>query len=149
MTRIEAEHHFRVPLREAYDYITDLEHWPEYWPSLVRVEPGSQWREPGDQTRIVIRLLRHEVPLELTLRRVEPYRVVEYTSVQADLPPVRHERHWAQAGDGFDYRLVVEYEPRRGLRGPYERVLLRWAIARALRQTITNLEEKLGGHPVA
>ena len=98
MTRIEAEHHFRVPLREAYDYITDLEHWPEYWPGLVRVEPGSQWREPGDQTRIVIRLLRHEVPLELTLRRVEPYRVVEYTSVQADLPPVHHERHWAEAG---------------------------------------------------
>ena len=57
MTRIEAEHHFRVPLRDGFDYITDLEHWPEYWPGLVRVEPGSQWREPGDQTRIVIRLL--------------------------------------------------------------------------------------------
>jgi hypothetical protein len=32
MTRIEAEHRFNVPLREAYDYITHLEHWPEYRP---------------------------------------------------------------------------------------------------------------------
>ena len=144
MTRIEAEHRFDVALRDGYDYITDLGRWPEYWPGLVRVEPGSQWREPGDQARIVIRLLRHEVPLEMTLRRVEPYRLVEYTSVQADVPPVRHERHFAEAGDGFHYRLVVEYEPRRGVRAPYERVLLRWAIARALRRTIANLERALG-----
>jgi Polyketide cyclase / dehydrase and lipid transport len=146
MTRIEAEHRFGVPLRDGFDYITDVGRWPEYWPGLVRVEPGSHWREPGDQTRIAIRLLGREVPLEMTLRRLEPYRLVEYTSVQPGLPDVHHERHFAEAGDGFHYRLVVEYEPRRGPRGVYDRLLVRRAIGRALRQTIANLERALGDH---
>jgi hypothetical protein len=148
MTRIEAEHRFGVPLRDGFDYITDLGRWPEYWPGLVRVEPGSHWREPGDQTRIAIRLLGREVPLEMTLRRLEPYRLVEYTSVQPGLPDVHHERHFADTGDGFHYRLVVEYEPRRGPRAVYDRLLVRRAIGRAVRQTIANLERALGDHPV-
>ena len=146
MTRIEAEHRFAVPLRDGYDYITDLDRWPEYWPGLVRVEPGSHWREPGDETRIAIRLLGREVPLEMTLRRVEPYRLVEYTSVQPGLPDVRHERHFTETGDGFHYRLVVEYEPRGGPRGVYDRVLVRRAIQRAMRQTIANLEGAFRSH---
>jgi Polyketide cyclase / dehydrase and lipid transport len=144
MTRIEAEHRFGVALRDGYDYITDQAHWPEYWPGFVRLEPGSRWSEPGDVTRIVVRLLGRAVPLEMTIRRIEPYRLVEYTSVQPGLPAVRHERHFTEAGDGFHYRLVVEYEPRRGLRGPYDRLLVRRAIERAMRRTIANLEATLG-----
>jgi uncharacterized protein YndB with AHSA1/START domain len=144
MTRIEAEHRFDVPLQAGFDYITDPERWPEYWPGLVRVEPETQWREPGDVARIVLRLLGRAVPLEMTLGRVEPYRLVEYTSVQPGLPAVRHARHFAEAGAGFHYRIDVEYEPRRGLRGPYDRVLVRWAIERAIRRTIANLEATLG-----
>jgi hypothetical protein len=146
MTRLEAEHRFGVPLRDGFDYITDLDRWPEYWPGLVRVEPGSHWREPGDTARIAIRLLGREVPLEMTLRRVEPYRLVEYTSVQPGLPDVHHERHFADAGAGFHYRLVVEYAPRSGPRGVYDRVLVARAVRRALRQTIANLEGALGSH---
>ena len=45
--------------------------------------------------------------------------------------------------ESFDYRLVVEYEPRGGLRGLYDRLLVRRGIERALRQTVRNLEEVL------
>ena len=41
------------------------------------------------------------------------------------------------------YRLVVEYEPRAGLHGVYDRLLVRRGIERALRQTVANLDEKL------
>ena len=92
-----------------------------------------------------MRLLGREVPLEMTLRRVEPYRLVEYTSVQPGLPDVHHERHFAEAGDGFHYRLVVEYEPRRGLRGVVRpRAASAGRSQRAVRQTIANLEGRFG-----
>lgn len=49
--------HFAFPLRLGYDYITDLGRWPEYWPGLIRVEPGSRWSQPGDTARLTLRLL--------------------------------------------------------------------------------------------
>jgi uncharacterized protein YndB with AHSA1/START domain len=143
--RVEAEHRFPVPVRDGFDYITDQAKWPEYWPGLVRIEPGSRWSEPGDVTRIVVRLLGREVPLEMTLRRFEPPRLVEYTTTQPGLPDARHERHFDDVGGELQYRIAVEYEPRRGVRGIYDRKLVRRAIARALRQTLANLDEALPG----
>ena len=116
--RVEAEHRFPVSVRDGFEYITDLGRWPEYWPGLVRVEPGSHWREPGDQTRIVIRLLGREVPLEMTLSRLEPYRLVEYTqraagpARRAPRAPLRRDRRRVPlpAGGGVRARAA-------GLRG--------------------------------
>jgi hypothetical protein len=143
MIRVEHAHRFSAPLRAGFDYITDLANWPAYWPGLVRVEPGSRWAAPGDRATIVIRLLGREVELALTLSELEPNRLVTYTSVQHGLPDARHERHFAAAGDGFDYRLVVEYEPRSGLRGPFDRLIVRRAVAGAMRRTVKNLEREL------
>jgi hypothetical protein len=143
MTRVELEHRFATRLRAGFDYITAIENWPAYWPSLVRVGPGSRWAAPGDTATIVIRLLGREVELALTLSQLEPNRVVRYTSVQRGLPDARHERHFADAGEGFDYRLVVEYEPRPGLRGLFDRLIVRRAVAGALRRTVANLEREL------
>jgi Polyketide cyclase / dehydrase and lipid transport len=144
MIRIEARQHFPVSLRDGFDYITTVSNWPEYWPRLVRVEPGSRWRAPGDQARLVLRLLGRPVGLEMTLCRLEPYRLVEYTSVQRGLPDARHERHFADAEGGFDYRLVVELERRSGWRGLYDRALVRRATERAMWETLANLRTVLG-----
>jgi Polyketide cyclase / dehydrase and lipid transport len=139
--RVELAHRFAVGPRDGFDYITDLGNWPEYWPGLVRVEPGSRWSDPGDQARLVLRLLGRETEMTMTLGRLEPYRLVEYASEQPGLPDARHERHFSDDGSGgLAYRLVVEYVPRRGLRGLFDRVLLRRAIKRALRTTVANLE---------
>jgi hypothetical protein len=142
--RVEAEHRFAVPVARGFAYITDQANWPAYWPGLVRIEPGSRWSGPGDETRLVVKLLGREVELRMTLTALEQDRRVEYTSVQAGLPDARHERHFQGEGDAFDYRLVVEYEPRSGLRGLYDRLLVRRGVARALRATIENLERELG-----
>lgn len=138
--RIDVSTRFDVALHAGFDFITDPGNWPRYWPDLVRVDPASRWREPGDRARLVLRLAGRPVELEMTLVRLVPYRVVEYTSVQRGLPDARHERHFADAAGRLGYRIVVAYEPRRGWRGLLDRTLVRWAIARAARRTLANLD---------
>ena len=138
--RLELTQRFPVPLHDGFDYIVDPGNWPAYWPDLIRVQPGSRWQAPGDRARVVMRLLGRPVELEMTLRAFDPYRLVEYDSVQRGLPDVRHERGFAAAGDGFEYRLAVEFEPRAGLRGAFDRRLVRRGVERALRRTLANLE---------
>jgi hypothetical protein len=140
--RIEASGRFGVPLREGFDYITDPGNWPDYWPDLVRVHPMSRWREPGDRARVVVRLLGWPVELEMTLRRLVPYRVVEYVSAQRGLPDAHHERHFEDAGGDLAYRIVVVYRPRAGWRGLFDRLVVRRGIARAARRTVANLHRR-------
>jgi uncharacterized protein YndB with AHSA1/START domain len=144
MTRIEVQTRFDVSLQQGFDYITDMDNWPRYWPGLVRIEPDSRWREPGDRARLVLRLLGRPVELEMTLRQLVPYRLVEYTSVQRGLPDARHERHFAEAEGRLGYRIVVSYEARAGWRGILDRVVVRRAIERAMRQTLANLQRCFG-----
>ena len=88
--RIELETRFDVSLHTGFDFITDPANWPRYWPGLIPIEPNSRWHEPGDQARLVLRLLGRPVELEMTLRQFAPYRLVEYTSVQRGLPDAHH-----------------------------------------------------------
>jgi hypothetical protein len=143
LIRVEFAHRFAVGISEGFDYITDIRNWPHYWPDLVRIEPGSQWSEPGDQARLVLRLLGRETEMTMDLDRIEPGRLVEYTSAQRGLPEARHERHFADDGhDGLHYRLVVEYAPRKGARGLFDRILFKSAVRRAMRKTVSNLERR-------
>ena len=143
MVRVELRHRFPRALHDGFDYIVEPRNWPEYWPGLVRVEPGSRWRAPGDRARVVMRLLGRSVELDMTLKTFEPYRLVAYTSVQRGLPEAHHERGFAGDGDGFEYRLAVAFEPRPGWRGAFDRVLVRRAVERTLARTVDNLDARL------
>jgi hypothetical protein len=70
-------------------------------------------------------------------------RLVAYTSTQEGLPDARHERHFEPDDGGFIYRLVVEVEPRSGLRGVLDRVVLPRGIRRAYASTFAALEREL------
>jgi hypothetical protein len=113
VVRIEVERRFEVSVREGFDYITDPANWPEYWPRFVRLDPDSRWREPGDRSRLTLRMLGREVELEMTLSRVETCRAVEYTSEQRGLPAARHWRHFDEAGGSLAYRIVIDTPPGR------------------------------------
>ena len=139
--RVEAERRFPVTVRDGFDYITDQANWPDYWPNLVRIEPGARWGEPGDVTRMVLHVLRREVEMTMTLRRFEPPRLVEYTSTQAGVPDLQHERHFTDAGGELHYRAAVEFAPR----GLYDRFIVRRAVKRALNTTLANLDTAFGG----
>lgn len=78
----------------------------------------------------------------MTLSRVIPYRLIEYTSVQGGLPAATHERHFAEDSAGFVYRIVVELEPRTGKRGPFDRLVVPRAVEHVAKQTVDNLERR-------
>lgn len=145
MIRIERKRVFETSLEHGFSVITDLASWPAYWPGLVRIEPGSRWAAPGDETRLVLRLLGREVQLTMTLDELVPNRLVRYTSVQERLPGARHERHFKRVDAGFEYSIVIAYEPRSGLRGLVDRSIVRRGIDRAARQTMARLEDLLAG----
>ncbi len=138
----EIRRRFAFPLHDGYDYITDVARWPEYWPGLIHVAPGSRWARPGDRARLTMKLLGRSTTLEMTLSRIEPYRLIEYTSVQRGFPAARHERHFAEDRAGFGYRIVVALDPRRGLRRPFDRLVVPRAVERVARQTVDNLERR-------
>lgn len=131
---------FAFPLRDGYDYITDLRRWPQYWPNLISVAPESRWSQAGDTARVKLTLLGRRTELVMTLARAIPYRLVQYTSVQDGLPAAIHERHFAEDSAGFVYGIVVEFEPRTGLRGPFDRLVVPRAVERVAKQTVDNLE---------
>ena len=106
----------------------------------VTFAPG--WGQPGDTARLVTSLLGREVELTMNLEQFEPNKLVSYTSTQRGLPDTYHERHFDGDDDGFSYRLVVDYEPRPGLRGLYDRSLLKIGIRRAFRRTFADLARK-------
>jgi uncharacterized protein YndB with AHSA1/START domain len=143
MVRLERHVRFDVPIEQGFAYITDPANWPAYWPDLVRVEADSGWRSPGDRALVVLRLLGRQTDLELTLRRFEPPRLVEYDSRQRGLPDARHQRAFEPSGSGFDYGIVVEYEPRRGMAGLLDRTVVRRGVDRAIERTLDNLEREL------
>lgn len=143
MKRIEASHHFGVPVERGFAFITDTANWARFWPGYVRLEEGSSWGAAGDTARLVTRLLGRERLLTMTVTRFEPNRLVTYTSTQPGLPDASHERHFEPDGGGFVYRLVVEYEPRGGLAGLFDRFLLARGIRGAFQRTFTALEQEL------
>jgi hypothetical protein len=136
--RIEAGRTFPVGVRPGFDYITDPRNWLEYWPRAVSVDPDTRWKEPGDRARVVLRMFGRKVALNMTLLRIEPYSLVEYTSEQGGLPAAHHWRHFAEAGSELAYRIVVEYEPRHLA----DRIVVRRATERAVRETIESLDER-------
>jgi uncharacterized protein YndB with AHSA1/START domain len=142
--RIEGAHHYDVPVDRGFAFITDTANWPSFWPGYVRLEPGSRWGARGDSARLVTRILGRKRTLTMTVTDFEPNHLVAYTSTQEGLPDARHERHFEAEGDGFVYRLVVEVEPRRGLRGVVDRMALPRGIRRAFASTFAALERELG-----
>jgi hypothetical protein len=142
---MEAARRFEVPVDRGFAFITDTANWSKFWPGYVRLEEGSRWGASGDTARLVIRLFGRERELAMTIRAFEPNRLVTYTSRQPGLPDADHERHFEPDGRGFVYRLVVEYEPRGGIAGVFDRVLLRRGIRRAFERTFVALERELMG----
>jgi uncharacterized protein YndB with AHSA1/START domain len=140
--RVEATHRYDVSVERGFAFITDPANWSKFWPGYVRLAEGSSWRASGDTARLVTRLLGRDRELTMTITAFEPNRLVTYTSTQPGLPDASHERHFEPDGDGFVYRLVVEYEPRAGIAGFLDRVLLARGIQRAFKRTFEALERE-------
>jgi hypothetical protein len=143
MKRVEAAHRFDVSVERGFSFITDTANWSKFWPGYVHLEGDSSWGAAGDTARLVTRLFGRERLLTMRIERFEPNRLVTYTSTQPGLPDAFHERGFESSAGGFVYRLVVEYEPRRGVAGVLDRLLLPRGISRAFRRTFAALQQEL------
>jgi Polyketide cyclase / dehydrase and lipid transport len=145
MARIEKSRIFPVEREVGFDYITKPTNWPEFWPGLVAILDLDQtrWQEPGDTARLQMRLAGRLTELQMTLDELTRPALVRYHSTQEGVPDAEHERHFDSAAAGFQYRLVVTFAPRSGLRGLFDRTVVRYAASRALRRTLDNLERQL------
>ena len=143
MIRVEAVHRLDVPVERGFAFITDTANWSKFWPGYVRLEEGSRWGAAGDTARLLTRLLGRDRLLTMTITRFEPNRLVTYSSTQPGLPDASHERHFEPDGAGFHYRLVVEYEPRGGIAGLFDRFLLARGVRRAFQRTFAALDREL------
>lgn len=142
MKVIEVRHVFPIGVHEAFRYITDVQNWAEYWPGFIRIEQAhnARWEAPGDTLTVVLELLRKERFIHMQLERFEADALVTYVTRQTGLPDARHERHFRGVPDGVEYRIVVEFEPRAGIRGLYDRLLVSRGVERAMHKTIANLD---------
>ena len=122
MTRVGAAHRYDVAVERGFAFVTNPANWSKFWPGFVRLEDGSTWGAPRDAARLITRLGRRERELTMTITGFEPNRLVTYTSTQPGLPDAAHERRFEPDGEGFVYRLVVEYEPRGGVAGVFDRL---------------------------
>jgi uncharacterized protein YndB with AHSA1/START domain len=140
--RLEVTRDLPVGLEAGFDYITDVENWPTYWPKLLEIrEPETiRWREPGDTATVVVEARGKPTTMHMTLGEFVPYDRVVYTSTQEGLPRFRHERHFREAGGRLRYTLVIEYDPRRALRGAVDRLLVPRHVRASLVETMDNLE---------
>jgi uncharacterized protein YndB with AHSA1/START domain len=143
MKRIEAAHRYDVPVERSFAFITNTANWSRFWPGFVRLEDDSRWCASGDTARLVTRLFGRERELTMTIRAFEPNRLVTYTSTQPGLPDAYHERHFDPDGDGFVYRLVVEFEKRSGIARLFDSIVVARGIRHAFERTFAALEQEL------
>lgn len=143
MKRVERVRRYDVPVERGFRFVTDPANWSRFWPGYVSLEEPTQWGAPGDTARVTTRLARRERTLTMTITAFEPNRLVTYTSTQPGLPDARHERRFEPDDRGFGYRLVVEYEPRSGIAGVFDRIVLAGAIRRTFERTLQALAREL------
>jgi polyketide cyclase/dehydrase/lipid transport protein len=142
MVHIEVRHTFPVSANEAFAYILDMTNWSEYWPDFVRIANPSEaaWSNPGDKVTVVIKFLNRERALNMELKEFQKNMRVTYISRQDGLPDAYHERHFKTIPVGCEYRLVVEYQPRQGFIGLFDKLLVRGSVERAMRKLVQNLD---------
>jgi hypothetical protein len=142
MIRIEMSRAFPVSVNDAFRYITELKNWNIYWPGFVRIidSTSARWREPDDNIVLVIRLLGRDVELFMTLTDFQQDSHVFYRSSQRGFPDAQHERRWITTSDGCEYQIIVSLEPRRDLRGIFDRLVLQQSVWRMALQTLKNLD---------
>ena len=146
MIRVELSRTFPIPVSDAFAFITAPSNWKAFFPHFVRLhDPArAKWDAPGDKVTVAIRILGRTVDVNMTLEEIQRDKRVVYVSRQHGLPDARHERRFTVASEGFDFGLIVAFDPRSGLAGLYDHFLVKPAIARALRTTVENLDSVFG-----
>ena len=91
----------------------------------------------------MLKLLNRERVMSMMVDEFQKDAFVAYHSRQQGLPDARHQRYFESVPEGMVLRMVIEYEPRKGFAGLFDRFYMKRGVEGAIRKTIENLERHL------
>jgi hypothetical protein len=153
MPRVEASRSFPISVKDAFDYITYLPNWRNFWQGYVGIDGGEEnasWRNPGDELTLRLKNYGKDVEMRMHLDEFVPYERIRYRSEQKGLPDFRHERYFRDTNGTLTATNAVGWDPRGGAKGLVDRFVLPMLIKRKMVKTLADLDEIFGtGQPVS
>ena len=145
MIRVELTRIFAIPPDAAFAYITDMANWKHFFPGFVRIENPAEarWGRTGDRVTVRARRFGRESELQMELHEFHPAERVSFVLRQRGLPDMRHERLFRATSGGCECRFVAAYEPRTGLVGLVDGLLVKQALVRSFNSALSKLEPLL------
>lgn len=143
--RVEMSREFPVPVKLAYDYLTDPKAFPDWRFGVIEViDPESaSWSTPGDRVRMGYRILGRRVDTECTLDEVKAAELYRFTARTPGMPTVHESWHYLPKGeDAFELKVIQETEGATSFFGKaIDRTLLPRVVEKDLGRTLDNLED--------
>ena len=144
--RIEQTNTFPVPLREGFDFLREVDHWP-YWSSGVteiREGPvGGSWGKPGDTISFCYEMLGRRLTGRVVMKEMREYDLVRSVVTISQLPEVHQEYCYTAADEGsFLLKVALETEESTNFLGRVvEGILLPRIMERDLKRSMVNLQD--------
>jgi hypothetical protein len=144
--RIELTKRFPIPLREGFDFLREVGHWPSWYAGITQIleaPPGGSWGEPGDTISFHYKVLGRLLDGKVVMKEMREYELVRSVASIAGLPQVHQEYRYTAADDGsFLLTVVLETEEVSTFLGRVvDRMMLPGIMERDLKRTMENLQD--------
>jgi hypothetical protein len=143
--KIVYEAFLRVPVEEAFAFVSDPSKWPLFISGLRSADPGGDWGAPGGGARTVTRFLGRDVESDIRLVEWDPPRRFRYTMTHRGRPTLDSLRVFEEVPGGTRFSGTTEAIPRSGIRGVYDRIQLRM-LKRVFDRSMSNLAVMVVAH---
>ncbi len=90
-----------------------------------------------------MKLMGKETVLQMNLHELNENRYVRYSSAQKGLPVVEHERIFEPHDRGVCYTMIMSYSPREGVKGLFDRWILKRSLQKVLKKSYQNYDHGL------
>lgn len=140
MTEISYTATLHVPPEEAFDFVSEPEHWPRFIDSMQSAQKSASWGTVGGRARMVTKILGRTVMSELVITEWNPPHRFRYTARQLGAPDLDNLRVF----EGLDGETRLTGSTtlvfRSGLKGIADRVRL-VALERLYHRAMRKLPE--------
>lgn len=143
--RVELSREFPVPLKAAYDYLSDWRLFSDWRVGMVEVlnPDTAAWSKPGDGFRFSYRMLGRLIEGESVIEEIHEQEIDRFTSTVPGLGTVTETWMYKPVGEeSFALTVIQESpEPTSFFGKIIDRALLPRVIQRDLERTLDNLED--------
>ncbi len=144
--RIELTETFPVPLREGFEFLSQVDHWPNWHSGVTEIREAPKcgvWGKPGDTVLFCAKVLGRSLAGTVVMKEMRKYDLVRSVVTMLGLPEVHQEyRYTAADDDSFLLTVTLETEETTDFFGQVvDRTLLPRIMERDLRRTMVNLQD--------